>query len=623
MDKLNMNKIIHTVILSCALCLCGCSWLDINPETGLDESEVFSVWDNYKSYFEYVYDGTTNSEKTSLKLGYPAYLDAWNLRFSWTSLTDMSDTGRLVRAHSIKAGTLGATASMFTTDLERRPISYSMFKVIRICNKAIANIDKVRNIPSESDREDILGQAYFVRAYAHFVLCRYFGGMPYLDKALEAGDDWDIPRMSSYDTYVRCAEDFDIAYEHFEKAGKVRRDSAPGQPGHLNAPDQAKPNGVAAKSMKARALLYAASPLSNVNGQSDWESAALACAEALDIALDNSYELLPAAQWQNNFINSRYTNEQIWAYVFPTAVAKDATWSSIYTYAMSNYSNASGDCPTQNFVDMFETIYGEPLVTEEDRSAASDAGHYNEQNPYAGRDPRLDMTVLHDGSVVSGCKTGVNFYYDPSTRTYPGTKIEGASSSRFFGNEWGSNDTKGMTNTGYMVNKWWDGKFNKSYNRTDPLIRLAELYLDYAEAVNEAYGPDGKAGELELTAVQAVNAVRTRAGMPGVLDGFTSDKDTFRERIHNERTVELAFEGHHYYLDIRRWKTAPQTMTRTLTGMYVEKVAVSGEYPLGRRFERRAIPSNRQANWKDAMYYLPFPVEEMNKMKNFVNNPIW
>ena len=64
-------------------------------------------------------------------------------------------------------------------------------------------------------------------------------------------------------------------------------------------------------------------------------------------------------------------------------------------------------------------------------------------------------------------------------------------------------------------------------------------------------------------------------------------------------------------------------MTRTLTGMYVEKVAVSGEYPLGRRFERRAIPSNRQANWKDAMYYLPFPVEEMNKMKNFVNNPIW
>ena len=174
-----------------------------------------------------------------------------------------------------------------------------------------------------------------------------------------------------------------------------------------------------------------------------------------------------------------------------------------------------------------------------------------------------------------------------------------------------------------MVNTWWDGKFNVSYNRSDPLIRLAELYLNYAEAVNEAYGPQGKAAGFEMTAVQAVNAVRTRIGMPDVLDRFTADMDAFRERVRNERTVELAFEGHHYYLDIRRWKIAPVTMTRPLMGMYVEKVPVSAEYPLGRRFERRAIPSNRQSTWKDAMYYLPFPVEEVNKMKNFVNNPIW
>ena len=152
---------------------------------------------------------------------------------------------------------------------------------------------------------------------------------------------------------------------------------------------------------------------------------------------------------------------------------------------------------------------------------------------------------------------------------------------------------------------------------------MAELYLNYAEAVNEAYGPNGSAGGLSLTAIDAVNKVRERAGMPGVLGKFTGDASLLRERIRNERCVELAFEGHHYYDDIRRWKIAPQTMTQPLMGIYVEKVPVSDEYPAGRCYVRQQIPSNRQAKWKDAMYYLPFPTEEANKMQNFVNNELW
>ena len=103
----------------------------------------------------------------------------------------------------------------------------------------------------------------------------------------------------------------------------------------------------------------------------------------------------------------------------------------------------------------------------------------------------------------------------------------------------------------------------------------------------------------------------------------TEETALLRERIRNERCVELAFEGHHYYYDIRRWKIAPQTMTQTLMGIYIEKVDVSNEYPRGRRYVRQPIPNNRQANWKNAMYYLPFPAAEANKMKNFVNNELW
>lgn len=616
-----MKRFLSILAFSVLLSANACNWLDIDPETGLDEAEVFTVWDNYQSYFDYVYGGTTSGSDTNIKLGFPIYLDNWNLRFTWLSMTDMCDAGRLVRAQTIKAGSLGANVEVFTTDFSRRPVSYSMFKIIRICNKSIENIDRVQNIPSEDDKNDILGQAYFVRAFAHFVLCRYFGGMPYLDNALGAEDDWDLARLSAHDTYVRIAEDFQTAYDYFEAAGKVRRDGAPGSSSHLNAPDQDRPNGVAAIALRARALLYAASPLNNAYGQKDWEDAALACAEAIKLAESYGYELLPAASWKNNFISSKYTNEQIWAW--DAGTGKTSGYTGMYTYSISNSSKASGDCPTQNFVDKFETIYGEPLETEADRAAAAAKGHYDEQNPYAGRDPRLDMTVLHDGSVVAGCKTGVNMYYDPDQDIYPGTKISGASAQRLLAHEWGSDDAKGWTNTGYMVNKWWDGNYAKSYQRTDPIIRMAELYLNYAEAVNEAYGPSGSAGGLDLTAVQAINKVRARAGMPDVLSAYTSDAAAFRKRIQNERTVELAFEGHHYFLDIRRWKTAPETMTQTLMGMYVEAVPVSGEYPLGRKFERRAIPSNRQGSWKDAMYYFPFPTDECNKMKNFVNNEMW
>ena len=233
------------------------------------------------------------------------------------------------------------------------------------------------------------------------------------------------------------------------------------------------------------------------------------------------------------------------------------------------------------------------------------------------------LTILHDGSVVAGCPSGVNIHYDPATGTYPTSSLN--NNARTFGIAWGSNDQKGYSNTGYYVNKLWNGALGTSaaHQHTDPLIRMAELYLNYAEAVNEAYGPNGTAGGLALTATEAVNKIRSRAGMPDVLDKFTGDALSMRERIRNERCVELAFEGHHYYHDIRRWKIAPQTMTQPLMGMYIEKTAVSAEYPRGRRYIRRAIPSNRQANWKNAMYYLPFPAEEANKMQNFVNNELW
>ncbi len=171
----------------------------------------------------------------------------------------------------------------------------------------------------------------------------------------------------------------------------------------------------------------------------------------------------------------------------------------------------------------------------------------------------------------------------------------------------------GITRTGYYLRKTWgeqsvNNKTTPQY--TDPIIRLGELYLNYAEAANEAYGPNGMAPGASMTALQALNKIRARAEMPNVLNAYVGSKDLLRQRIKNERTIELCFEGSHYFHDIRRWKDAPEVMTGTLFGVDVEKVPVSKTYPTGFKYTRQALPATRQTKWKDAMYYLPFNTDD-------------
>ena len=173
----------------------------------------------------------------------------------------------------------------------------------------------------------------------------------------------------------------------------------------------------------------------------------------------------------------------------------------------------------------------------------------------------------------------------------------------------------------------WGGqsvKNNISPLHTDPIIRLAEVYLNYAEAANEAYGPNTPAPGATLTAVQAINLIRQRAGQADVQPQFTTTKEAFRSRIKNERIIELCFEGH-YFFDIRRWKDAPVTMAGPLMGMSIKKVPVSSEYPIGFQHMRMPLPADRQSIWKDEMYYLPFYEADYYKMRNFdcSLNPRW
>lgn len=613
----------YVILFTAALCflthLSCTDYLDKAPESGLTEEDVFSKYTNFKKFFNAVYDGKDNR---NIKCAHALNFTQWDQRYGLEALTELADNGRMIGGQIIKGGTMGASISMFTYEnsATRRPILDAMFKVIRISNIALQKLDLIKDATPE-DIEDLRGQAYFVRGFAHFTLNKFWGPMPHLTQSIGAYDEWDIPRLSRYESLKSVALDMDSAFIAFEKAGKIRRDPGPGQPGHLNDPDQEKPNGVAAKSFKARALLYAASSLNNANGLADWEAAAIAGWEAIQIAEKYQYALLDGDRYTNNFYGVKYTNEQIWAWHMGSKnyeMAPTAIQNGIFA---NRKTVVSGENPTQNFVDMFETVWGDPLNTDKDRQEAIKQDHYNEQNPYVNRDPRFYHCVIFNQADIIWAKVEdgeeknkANIYYENDNGKYKYSTLLDQS-------------YVGVSHTGYYTRKYFgDMSVQNKVNTlmTDPLIRLTELYLNYAEAANEVYGPNGKAPGASLSAVDAINIIRERVDMAPVKTVNTANTETFRNRIKNERTIELYGEGHHYF-DIRRWKDAPEIMSTKLYGMDIEKVGKSSEYPTGFKYIRQPLEEGRQVKWHDAMYYLPFATQDYYKLKNFDTslNPIW
>lgn len=586
-------------------------YLDKAPESGLSEDEIFTKYDNFKQFFYSVYEGrkyySGGWRDYNIKTAFPLYFSQWDQKYSWEGITDAADQGRYMEGHTFKSGQVSAFINKFTYDGKRRPILESMFMCIRTANMALEKIDLLQDATPE-DKDDLIAQAHFVRAFCHFELMRLWGPMPYLTKTLGPDDQWDIPRLSKYETLKHVAMDMDTAATYFEKAGRMRRDLGPGLPGHLNHPDQARPNGVAAKAYKGRALLYAASPLNNDQGITAWEDAAKANWDAIQIALQYQYSLLSKDDYKKNYVGTTYTNEQLWAWHAGNLSWNNGAFAGLLCGIIGNSKSSwSGVCPTQNFVDKFETKWGDPLNTQADRDAAAALGHYNEQDPYANLDPRFYIDILYNQAPVPGFKTAQLWR-------------EGSDYGQLLDPTY-----LGRSHTGYMIRKTWGEASNKNRTSvlyTDPLMRLTELYLNYAEAANEAYGPNTAAPGASMTAVEAINLVRERIGQADVQPQFTGSKEIFRERIKNERNVELAYEGH-YYHDIRRWMDAPQAYAGPIMGMDIEKVPVSAEYPIGFKHTRLPLEQLRQSAWKDAMYYLPFNQEDNFKMSKFVPNQVW
>jgi starch-binding outer membrane protein, SusD/RagB family len=454
-----------------------------------------------------------------------------------------------------------------------RDVYTRAYSGIRITNVMLAKMDGVKWTTAFSPNR-IKGEMHFLRAYLYFELVKRFGGVILIDKAYGVNDELDFPR-SSYDDCVKfILADLDEAEnllpEDYDNSNYGRATLG------------------AAKALRARTLLYAASPLNNEsNDLKKWQEAAQAAKAVMDM---NKYSLQATYA---DLLNVPTSPEYIMIKIRGPRGAQDGL---MLDFAMSPGSGGSQGSlnPTQNHVDLYEMkATGRPITDP--------ASTYDPTKPYVGRDPRFYANILYNDAPWQGRKIEM---WGPKSRDYDQNSIT-------------------YTATRYYCRKMWPEPYNNRISTGTTLLnyihfRYGEVLLNYAEAQNEFAGPD-------QSVLDAVNAIRARSSMPALQTtnptgaGYVApNKDAMRARIRNERAVELAFEDFRWY-DIQRWKVGPQIVAQPMYGMDVIKNA-NGTFT----YNKILLPPTFQKVFLDYMHRYPIPRSEIYKSKGtLVQNPGW
>lgn len=432
------------------------------------------------------------------------------------------------------------------------------YRSIRECNFALGNIDKVTMSAEHKTR--LVAELKFIRAYRYFDLVTNYGGVILLgDKVYNLGDDFTDASLYNRST-IKQSIDYTLA---------ELTAAANGLPAFNNSNWKlGRATSGAALALKARLALYAASPL---YGAGSWADAAAAAKAVIDL---NRYSIYTGG-YRKLFLTP--DNNEI---IFERLYTKGASHFPLeIACAPNGYGGWGGNTPLHNLVDDYETKDGKPI---EDPTSG-----YDLQNPYANRDQRFYETILYNGAPYRGRNVE--------------TFLPGGKDSKDGNENWNT------SKTGYLLLKF----LNDEYPINNPwevagfqpwiYMRYAEVLLNYAEAQNEAVGPDA-------SVYAAVNQIRQRPGinMPPLPVGLSQAQ--MRDRIRNERRVELAFEEHRFY-DVRRWKIAMQTENEPAYGIDVQKLP-NGTFV----YSTKVALSGRK--FENKHYWLPIPRAEIQASNN-------
>ena len=547
-----MNRIQRKIILICALALtifsCKKDILDVKPTAFVSDATLWSDLNLVNQFVNNIY-GTLPSGFNRKDFGVGP-------DFEWSRGMSIMDA-----ATDDADGKLDAKVQLFNTaDITASFTPYNEdiwtfnYAAIRKCNVLLSRIDQVPGDVTLKTRYK--AEAEFIRAFCYADLVKTYGGVPLILMAQAITDDLNVSR----NTYAECVTQ--IVKDCDEAAAIL--------PLRYTGKDEGRATKGAALALKGRTLLYFASPLNNPSSPALWQNAATASKAVMDL---NVYSLYP--DYYRLFLDKN--NPEV---IFARQFLKPQIASPIsYTLGMSagiGDGTWGGFAPTQNLVDAYEMKNGKPI--------SDPTSGYDLQNPYQNRDIRLDQSVLHNGSVWKGV----------TIETFQGGKA----------NESSNND---RSRTGYGLKKFLDeslvtgGEVYQGQDNNWIFLRYAEVLLNYAEAQNEAAGPDA-------SVYAAINQVRTRSGQPNLTAGLSQQQ--MRDKIKNERRVELVFEEDRFW-DVRRWKEGMTYFNAPIYGIQIIKSGSTLNYS-------KVLYENRM--YKEYENVFPIPQFEIDKNPNLTQN---
>lgn len=643
----------NIVKLFCALGLiygfASCTdYLDKTPDSNVSSDQAFKNFTNFQGYVEEMYNCIPSKES-----------NYWCTTFNWGE-DEIMNTG-LGDSHVTAHFDLGdyrhwygdQQSFLHTDDLnptKTDKYSHSLehaWYCIRKCNLGLANLDKMTDCTQE-EKNIIKGQLLFFRAWWHEEMIAFFGGMPYVDTVLDGSQALTLLRLTYQECAKKCAEDFraaaDLLPNDWDKTAVGKK---------TLGKNELRITKVCALGYMGKVLLWAASPLNNLraevgaskNGDTYKYNVELAAqaADALGEALaqvnsgktpyalaeykySNIYDHVAKDGSKSNFSEIFYTTGKNWKQPGSTEAIlrgpyigeNSSNWNFTKLWGPKLNGIVEHDAlihqPTANYVNYYGMANGLPL---DDPDSGFDPKH-----PFKNRDPRFYHDIVFDGfkyinMTIAKEEDDYQFKY---IQMYTGSNLRSSASQG--------------CRTGYYCQKLvphqankYDGMYNwgGALQCDLPYMRLADLYLMYAEAGAAVQGANYKSSKLDLTAVDAINVLRNRVDAGHVADKFVADQKKFMDEVRRERAVELAFEGFRWN-DLQRWLLLTEYPYNIKTSQEFKRV---GNYDFTKNDPRDAEVTGWSEkrivtrDFSEKHYLLPLKESDVYLYSGFGQNPGW
>ena len=652
------NKIKTLLLTGCVSLALGTSlsscqdYLDKEPDSTVSADDAFANFRNFQGFVEEIYNCIPDKEKCN-------YCPSWN----WgddeifnpeadNRMTHQVDLGNF-RAWESTGNWLKRDGSSTSTNKFDHGIWNHAWYCIRKCNLGLQNIDKFVTGSAE-EKKLIEGQLYFFRAWWHEEMMQYFGGMPYVDTFLGDNAEQRLPRLSFQECADKAAADFrkaaDLLPINWDKtsAGLATQGK-----------NDLRINKIMALGYLGKTYLWAASPLmkngaqtgASKNGKTyDYDQeyakkAAEAFGELLSLVeagqtqyalaefkYSDIYNHEKSADANSCFSDIFYTKKQNWKMpgtveaIFrgPSADFNGSNWNTSKVFGPKVQKVVAHDNvihqPTANLVEAYGMANGEPIyLVENGKYVLNPKSGFDPTHPFKNRDPRFYHDIVFDGFKYLNGTPGQ--YADLQyCQLYTGGNMRPVANA---------------SRTGYFIQKLVPHTCNEVDKDYDwgsalhcylPYMRLADIYLMYAEACAAFGGATGKSSNFGKTAEDAINTLRDRCGAGHVAPEFVADNHKFMDEVRREREVELSFEGFRF-CDLQRWLLLTEAPYNQKFSQEFDRVESADFYTKNDPKDAQVANYRRKLiltrNFDAKHYWFPLPIKETQISSEFRQNPGW